>query len=669
LIENSFGGLIHFLLHSKNHYCIFALMTLGYFSLLFFLPISIPIILHFWGITISNKVYIGNVALLKDVVLVTSSSNKLKKLVLLMTRLCFILSLIIAFVFLIKEVVLSNTTTLLPASEILLDKSPSVCSQKQRKQYIEASQLIDHKNSAKKGHSECQNKSENLFQFLATNKSENVTVFSDFQKSFLDLRKNLNSDKKKIRLVGLETNLEEPNMSIDSVWVESNFIKLNTPVNINVWVRNNGNVENKNVLIELRTGEKSVASKLESILPNSRKKLKFSTIVSNDMAELCEIRIDDASWTFDNNFVFVLKPTKDLPILVISENNPNKNPFKLAYDLEPVFNCKTSATFNNSSFDANSLIVFNQSENVSRANFEALINYSKKGGTVLIVPSEKWTSKETAALNNAIGKRVVENIESAAAEIKIPDLQNPFFQNIFETKPTVGMMPTVKPVLKLDVGSEPILSINNGAAALASIELGSGNVYIASFTLGETETFSRNSIFLPILYRIAEKSFKNTSKPYYRISDEVIDFVPIVNVKNKEEVFSIENGEFKIIPDQRFIGNSVKLFLPNDDIPLGIWTVKNKDGAALLQFGLNNDKQESIVDFYSVDELKDKFKMNKNVEVMSFNQFKNERKLLTDKSDSWPNWWYAIVISFLFLLAEILVVRFYKHSTLRPSKV
>ena len=96
------------------------------------------------------------------------------------------------------------------------------------------------------------------------------------------------------------------------------------------------------------------------------------------MAELCEIRIDDASWIFDNNFAFVLKPTKDLPILVISENDPNKNPFKLAYDLEPVFNCKISATFNNSAFDANSLVVFNQSENVSKANFEALINYSKK---------------------------------------------------------------------------------------------------------------------------------------------------------------------------------------------------------------------------------------------------------------------------------------------------
>lgn len=644
-------------------------MTLGYFSLLFFLPILIPIILHFWGITISNKVYIGNVALLRDVVLVTSSFNKLKKIVLLMTRVCFILSLIIAFVFLTKEVFLSNTTTLLSESEIVLDKSPSVCSQKSNNQFFEVSQLIDSKKSFKKEQSGCLNKSGNLFQFLAANKSENITVFSDFQKSFLDLKKDLNSDKKKIRLVGFESNLEEPNVSIDSVWVESNFIKLNTPVNINVWVRNNGNVENKDVLVELRTGAKSVASKLESILPNSRKKIQFSTIVANDVAELCEIRIDDASWTFDNNFVFVLKPTKDLPIHVISENNPNKNPFKLAYDLEPVFNCKTSATFNNSAFDANSLVIFNQAENVSRANFEALINYSKKGGTVLIVPTEKWTSKETAALNSVIGKQVVENIESPVAEIKIPDLQNPFFQDIFETKPTVGMMPSVKPVWKLNIGSESILSLNNGAAALASIEFGSGKIYITSFTMSEAETFSRNSIFLPILYRIAEKSFKNTSKPYYRILDEVIDFVPIVNLKNKEEVFSIENGDFKIIPDQRFVGNTVKLFLPDDDIPLGIWTVKNKEGMEVFQFGLNNDKQESVVDFYSLAELKDKFKSDANIEVMSFDEFKSERKLLTGKSDSWSNWWYAIVISFLFLLAEILVVRFYKHSALRPSKV
>jgi hypothetical protein len=646
-------------------------MKLGNFSIFFFLPILILIILHFWGVTVSNKLYFGNITLLKDVILVTSSANKLKKILLLLSRIGFILSLIIAFLFLISNTLLMNTNRYLSDTNIILDKSQSVCSSKLTKEYFEVSQIINNQKTPESDikPNNCLNKSVGLSRLLNRNKSENITVFSDFQKSFLDQETKLNSINGKIKLVCLESTIEEPNISIDSVWTETNFIKINTPVNINVWVRNNGNVENKNVLVELRIGSKSVASKLESILPDSRKKIQFSTIVANDMAELCEIRIEDASWTFDNNFVFVLKPTKDLPILVISENNLNKNPFKLAYDLEPVFNCKTSATFNNSAFDANSLVIFNQSENVSRANFEALNNYSKKGGTVLIVPSEKWTSKETASLNSVIGRQVVGNIESHEAEIKIPDLQNPFFQDIFETKPTVGMMPTVRPIWKLDVGSEPILRMKNGVAALVSIEHGYGNIYIAAFPMSESETFSRNSIFLPILYRIAEKSFKNTSKPYYRISDQVIDFVPIVSQKNKEEVFSIENGDFKIIPDQRFVGNRVKLFLSDIDIPLGIWTVRNKGGVEVLQFGLNNDKQESVVDFYSVDELKDKFKTNKNVEVMSFNQFKNERKLLTDKSDSWPNWWYAIVISFLFLLAEILVVRFYKYSALRPSKV
>ena len=645
-------------------------MTLGYFSILFFLPILIPIILHFWGIAISNKVYIGNITLLRDVILVTSSSNKLKKIVLLMARICFILSLIVACLFLIKDNIFMNNNISLSGIDIVLDKSPSICSHKLNAQYFEVSRFIDSKNAPKSDNDQgkCLNKATGLFQLLGDNKSANVTVFSDFQNSFVDQKIRFESTKKRIKLVTLESNLDEPNISIDSIWIESNFIKENTPVNINVWIRNNGQVENKDALVELRIGSKSVASKLELLLPNSRKKIQFSTIVTNEKAELCEIRINDASWTFDNNFVFVLKPTKDLPILVMSENNSN-NSFKLAYDLEPVFNCRTSTTFNNSEFDANSLIIFNKAENVSRENFEDLINYSKKGGTVLIVPSEKWTSKETIALNSAIGRTIVENIETSVAEIKIPDLQNPFFQDIFEAKPTVGMMPTVKPIWKLNVNSEPILKVNSGDAALASLEFGSGNIYIASFTMSEVETFSRNSIFLPILYRIAEKSFRNTSKPYYRISDEVIDFVPIVSLKNKEEVFSIESGDYKIIPEQRFLGNSVKLFLSHDDMPLGVWTVKNKEGVTVLQFGLNSDKQESVVDFYSVDELKDKFKSNSNIEVMSFDEFKNERKFLVGESDSWPNWWYAIVISFLFLFAEILVVRFYKHSALVPSKV
>ena len=618
--------------------------------------------LHFWGVVVSNKIYFGNIALLKNVILVTSSANKLKKILLLMTRIGALLSLIVAFVFLFKEGNLLTDDHSTSESAILIDRSPSVCSNKSNSDYLEVFQLENKTKSLKseREQSGCLNKSKGLIQLSEEKKSSDITVFSDFQKSFLNEKIEFKSKNKKIKLVSLKSNQEEPNISIDSVWVESNFIKTTIPSIINMWVRNNGKIENKDVLVELRIGAKSVASKLETFLPNSRKKIQFSTIIASEKAELCEIRIDDASWTFDNNFAFVLKPTKDLPILVISENN--SNPFKLAYDLELVFNCKTSTTLNTSAFEDNSLIIYNQSKNVSKASFEALVNHAKNGGTILIIPSEKWTSTETMALNSAIGRNVIENTAIPATEITIPDLQNPFFQNIFETKPSAGMMPTVHPIWKLNNTSEPILKVTNGDAALASIELGSGKLYITSFTMSETETFSRNSIFLPILYRIAEQSFKNTSNPYYRVSDDVVNFVPIVSLKNKEEVFSIENSDFKIIPDQRFVGNTVKLFLPDDDIPLGIWSVKNREGVSVFQFGLNNDKQESIVDFYSVDELTDKFKNNASIEVMNFEEFKSQRKLLTGKSDSWPNWWYAIVISFLFLLAEILVVRFYTHT-------
>jgi len=636
---------------------------------LFLLPLLVPTLLHLFGFHVSKKYYISSVEFLKAAFLRTKSPNRLFKVLLLVLRFSFLIALITAFVLLIQNIPSLNSNIRFNSKNSFLDNSSSVCSVKDNGQFFEAKEFnIRAKSKLGSENIACSNFSPNLTYFLNHKTEDNFMVFSDFQKSFVDEAKYLEKIQK-CNLVTLKSNALEPNISVDSVWVESNYVRRGSPTKIDVVLRNNGKTENKNVLIDLRLGGKSVGSRTETMLPNATKSISFSLDINTEKEELCEIRIDDGSWTFDNSFSFVLKRTEELPLLVVSDLNVKTNPFKLAYDLESVFKCSTLNSFSNiDEAGNNQLVVFNQSGSFSTNTFQSLIEFAKNGGTVLLVPSKNWSIKEAEMFNKSFGEKVVDVFEGQMLDLELPNLQNPFFKDIFEKRPTPTDMPTVIPIWKIVGRAESILQTKIGEMAVGSIEYGKGIIYLYTFPIGEDENFSRNAIFLPILYRIAEKSIKNTAKPYCRISDDIIEFAPKSTQENKEDVYSLENGDFKIIPEQKVEGEKVKLFLPKQDLPFGFWSVKDKKGDVVLRFGLNNDKKESEVDFYSVEELKDIFKTQPNVEVISFDDFKKKEKLLSAGSDAWPLWRYAIMISFLFLLAEILVVRYYKNIAARPVK-
>jgi hypothetical protein len=83
-----------------------------------------------------------------------------------------------------------------------------------------------------------------------------------------------------------------------------------------------------------------------------------------------------------------------------------------------------------------------------------------------------------------------------------------------------------------------------------------------------------------------------------------------------------------------------------------------KDTVATI--AMNLPTSESIVDFYDVEELKMLFSERKNVKVSSISEaikLKNEDII---RGDQIPLWKYALILSLIFLLAEICVLRFMK---------
>ncbi len=623
---------------------------------LFFLTLLLPIAVHLWGLRVKKRVFLGGIEPLLNSSIDAGGTDKLRKLLLLVSRILFLLALIFAFLFFRIGNSLKDRSHIKQFN--FVDNSGSMCALNGGK----FSTFIQNANSQEKVLPQCSMVSTSINDFFEQNTSnKQKNIFSDFQKTFIN--GSVVEHSENWNLVAIENETGRSNVSIDSIWLSDNFIKYNSPMILNVLLRNNGDKQNDNLLVELKIGDKSVASNLEKIAPFAVKRVQFPIVLKNQNDRKCEIKLDDASWTFDNNFYFSLNPIEQLDILLVGDVL-NSNPIKIAFDQESIFNCKSIRTIGDGmdGLSKTSLMVVNQANGLKENEVKLLTDFVKSGGTAVVIPSEEWKKADSDFINGTLGGLATEIDTKDQIELENPDINSPFFRGVFD-KAISANMPFVKPILKIRNISETILKTKAGETALAGLNLGKGKVYLFSFGLGKNETFSSNALFLPIFYRIAESSAKNRLNSFFRITDEVVEFVP-KDHSEEEEVYSLENGDFKIVPEQRIQGEKVRLFLPKQEIPLGIWHVKNKNGLEVVQFGLNTEKAESVSDFYSVEKLKEKFKNDAKVKVMSFEEFQEDVKEKKTIDGHWPFWRFAIVISFLFLLAETLIARYYKRKPL-----
>lgn len=126
-----------------------------------------------------------------------------------------------------------------------------------------------------------------------------------------------------------------------------------------------------------------------------------------------------------------------------------------------------------------------------------------------------------------------------------------------------------------------------------------------------------------------------------------------------ENIFTMEGNGIKFIPDQRVSGKQLMIEIPEREMGPGFYSLVNKQGQTERIIALNFGKNESVMDFYSIDELKKFQAAHPNVKILplentdSFvNDFKNE-------DQGRPLWKYCLILCLLFLLTEILLIRFF----------
>ena len=170
-------------------------------------------------------------------------------------------------------------------------------------------------------------------------------------------------------------------------------------------------------------------------------------------------------------FYFTLKNDQKINILSIG---------KEANFLSKIYNKKefnfTQSTAQNTNYNNISkqqLIILNEVENISEIVSKRIIEFSKNGGNLVIIPNEKSDIKSYNSLLKNLNAGKFKLKKSDTLKITNINYTHPLFQNVFSKKVTNFQYPTVKSHFPFSSkNASKIVSFENNTSFISQIKNG-----------------------------------------------------------------------------------------------------------------------------------------------------------------------------------------------------
>lgn len=666
--------------------------------------IAIPVIIHFFNFQRAKKVYFTNVAYLKTVKDITTSRNKLKNLLVLLARICFIACLVLAFA---RPFIPNENSNALTGNgnyvSIYFDNSYSMENEQDNRRLFDIAkshveqivkvfpnttvfQLLDNSFSPNSrffyeadkveerllsvGFSNSGRSLDNIyekqlsaFRNHSSTASNHVFLISDFQKSSIGNLSELNLDSSnRFYLMPLEANTDA-NLYIDSVWLSTPFIREKENHLLNVTIANDGQDGVDNKLVKLFLGNRQVSSATVSIPGNSSETVEMTFAVNEAGDQSCRLSLEDYPVSFDNDYHFVVRVAPKIRIINISDQSEDY--LESVFGSEDFFDIQTFSTkaIDYSKLAKADMVVLNQLPNINDALGNALSVASQRGANIIVFPAANADYKNySSTLGISIRGVKQATTESKQQDIQAPSTKNPFFEGVFEKISANMSMPKAVASMSWTAFANNLLFFKTGELFLSEIDKKGHKVYLFATPLkAEFTNFHKHALFVPVMYKLAINSKMRTERLSYAFNE------PAVSVKlegiSRGEVYKLVKGEFELIPPQKVINNTLLLEVPKTGLEAGTYEVrKAKDGILYGKIAFNYAKEESSLAHYKTDELKSIFQKHKNIQVyeeISEDKFVREFR---EKNVAKPLWRYFLVLAILALATEVALVRFWKTS-------
>jgi hypothetical protein len=204
-----------------------------------------------------------------------------------------------------------------------------------------------------------------------------------------------------------------------------------------------------------------------------------------------------------------------------------------------------------------------------------------------------------------------------------------------------------------------LLPLANGDPFLSMFPAAKGNIFVSAVPFNaDWSNFINHALFLPVLYKMTLFQSQADRISYTIGKDNYLQLPLSGDVK--EQVYRLKKENFEVIPPQRMLEGNLNLYVEGLIKDAGHYTlnINEKSGELQQVYSFNFDRKESEMKFLTGEQIADSsgsFKIN--VLDVSKASLTTEIKNIQQGSQLWK--WF-IIAALLFLIAETLIIRFWK---------
>ncbi|WP_375437945.1 BatA domain-containing protein [uncultured Hymenobacter sp.] len=675
-------------------------MALTYpWFLLGLLSLAIPIAIHLFELRRPKRVLFTNVSFIKEVKLVTARQRKLKHLLVLLARIGFLTFLVLMFIqpYIPAPIKDANSSS---SVGVVVDTSPSMQAgendeQSLFEQAVKQARELPTAYSATTSfvvpHELAQPLSAAAYQVVIDKlqvsgqgdaignsvprlqaegrNAEQVFVFSDFQKnSFSTQTLNKLDSTQQVFLVPIGGK-EVQNVFVDSVWLDDAFVRSNTDILLRIRLRNGGGVAVNNCQAKLYVGGKQAAV-FRAVVPLDKPVTTTVRVrLEGEQLTQCRVELEDYPVVFDNKFYFTLQPSPKIKVLDVATK---ATATRQLYANEPLFSYGTAKPGSSDyrQVEEASLVVLQDQERIDAGVRESLRRVVQRGGSVVIVPPVGSAGRASYdQLFDELGIGPVEwervGVAPVLREVAVPTPQNPFFKDVFGAQNRQPVMPKASPVLRWSRSGADIMRMRDGDGFLASYPSGKGTVYLFAAPFDNAYSdFTQHALFVPVMYRLAMQSYQRQQQPAYRLNQGTIALnvaEQVTAARETEQVFKLNKDSLTFIPSQRLQAGVLRFDVPAEMREPGFYTL-TRNGQSVATVAFNFDKRESELAAYSAAELRQLIGANRlNIHVYDASTGESVAAKYRTERVGTPLWQYCLWIALACLLAEVLLLRFFRQ--------
>lgn len=506
---------------------------------------------------------------------------------------------------------------------------------------------------------------------LQSSPKENVIHYyiSDFQKNNFDLTLLRNDSSTHIGLIPTPSE-QLSNVGIDSCWFQTPVFKLDNTVTLVARIHNYGSEEVQKVPVKLHVNDKQKAIAAIDIAAGNYIDCHLTYRIDEKGTNCGKVSIEDAPITFDDELYFTYEVSENSTVTVIYDKEPNRFLTAL-YGKDSVFTYQPMSyqQINYTELRQSAVVVLNEVPTISSGLADELTKFVKAGGTLLVFPSTKMDNTVNNLLKS-LNAGTFGSVVDKALKCKYINSESIYFKGALESNdPRMDMPSTLKhyALTSGSNGSETIMTLEDNSPMLVSYPAESGQVILSAVAMNDDwGNAHRHALFFVPLHNIGIMNAVQ-QKLYNLIGVDQMQKVLLPTDRSDEAiVLRARKGNEEFIPEQRRLGNETALYFHNQ-AHTSDWYDLMRGGQVLGTLAFNLNRRESDLTCYSENELKKiSNELGDNISITSADT-KNIAKSVSDKLNGKPLWPWFVILSLLFFLAEIALLRFWGKPSLNEE--